>query len=280
MRCPGPRPGTGRASRPHPPLGLVTWEGGCVSQGRLTLQAVLPRAPRGWDAGRAAGFPPSGHNASPCPRAPPPHARPLPDGQEVGAQSSPGGGGGCQRSPRGPPGRRGLGFPTRRVSLCCLTFRGTPRGSPPARGLGSPPGAPPMPAQKDQGGQASLGGLGGGCGRGWPGQDLRGQLPGSPPPAVLGFSSEESWPIRVPISGHLSCCRLLKNNPPWARAMTAPLKEADRCWALPGGEVGTARGGPGCPQALRTGAPRVGRAAWGREARGAGRPHCRPGWRL
>lgn len=53
---------------------------------------------------------------------------------------------------------RGLSFPPWRVSPCYITLQGTPRGALPGA-LGAFLGAPPMPAQKDQGARAGLGDL-------------------------------------------------------------------------------------------------------------------------
>lgn len=203
----GPMAVSGRAScvpllcLPPPQLRLVTREGGCVSTKERCPQKLFPSSPSEGRTTVPVGLLLSCGCAIPCPEHAP---RPLPDGQ----------GGERHRAIVRVP------LPLHKVEEqepqetqlshvesgpCCLRHPGTPRSS---GALPGPLGLPPE-------GQRNSGGLGDlrGHGADRPGQDLSRQLPCCPPPTILGFWAEASWLTPVPISRHLSCHRLLKNNP-------------------------------------------------------------------
>lgn len=174
-------------------------------QGGLTSGAIFTVAPaEGWASFPAVEMPslPSGT----------PHLGPSPTDSEMRGQSSP------VMCPSGLPWPEGQDAGEVRL---CQGLAGTLPGDTGVL-LGTPLDTSPEGRKarcRRSGGPGTPAGAGGELARRRP--ELRG-CPLSPPPSVLGFWAEVSWLIWVPISGHLSCHWLLKNNQPLGSGHTSP----------------------------------------------------------
>lgn len=232
-------------------------------QGGLTSGAIFTVAPaEGWASFPAVEMPslPSGT----------PHLGPSPTDSEMRGQSSP------VMCPSGLPWPEGQDAGEVRL---CQGLAGTLPGDMGVL-LGTPLDTSPE-GRKARCRRSGRPGTPAGAGRELARRrpELRG-CPLSPPPSVLGFWAEVSWLIWVPISGHLSCHWLLKNNQP-------PLEAADRCRALAGsrgGQQGEAPGSHGAshPREWPPAGWGAGHRAHG-ERRGPGTggdPSCTRGGRL